>query len=269
MKRVSAKHTQRRKGTSMRHVLLADSLKSSLVMTSEIFKDHIRECAIHIVGNGKECVEFLENRTPDMVVVDFDLPDTDGVMLSKLLRKSYKGPIIITAYPHRIVDEAIQKELFAYNDSCHWIKKPVRMEDFSEVIDQFLLGKRRVHKRFPAEFKAYVVGRSGGRGKRTPKLFGKTVDISMGGVKVKSKEVIVLKEKEPLTVTLSVLGSDESEPHLLKVKGHLAWKSKDGFEAGVCFNKLSESQRNFIEEVIKDQTPVEEQVQCLQVCQAS
>lgn len=253
----------------MRHVLLADSLKSSLVMTSEIFKDHIRDCAIHIVSTGRECVEFLSDNTPDMIVVDFDLPDTDGVMLSKLLRKSYKGPVIITAYPHKIVEEAINKELFAYNDSCHWVKKPVRMEDFCEVINQFLLGNRRISKRFSAEFKAYVVGRSSGRGRRTPKIYGHTVDVGLGGVKVKSEESIDLKAGDPLTVSLSAVEAEPSAPPLLKIKGHLAWKNDASQLAGICFHKLSETQRSFIEEVIKDQPAVQERIQCLELCHAS
>lgn len=253
----------------MHHVLLADNLKSSLVMTSEIFKDHIRECAIHIVGSGKECVEYLSDHTPDMVVVDFDLPDTDGVMLSKLLRKSYNGPVIITAYPHKIVDEAIQKELYAYNDSYHWVKKPVRMEAFSEVIDQFLLGNRRVSKRFEVDYIAHIVERSGERGKRSLKADGRAQDISIGGVKIHCEGGIPMETGHGVTLSLAAPGGDPIENPCLKVRARWAWKDDQGLFGGLCFVKLTEGQRAFIEDVIKGQSAIEDQIECLEMRLAS
>lgn len=265
----------------MRHVLLADTLKSSLVMTSEIFKDRVKDCAIHIVGTGEECVQFLKERTPDMIVVDFDLPDTDGVMLSKYLRKHYQGPVIITAYPHRIVDEAIEKELFPYNDSCHWIKKPVRMEEFGDVIDHFLIGNRRIEKRFLSEYDVHLTGKSAGRGKRTPKVDGTTLDVSLGGCKVHSKNAISLAEGDEITAVLSIPNLDISKQKIsrkssrnsenietisLKFKAHIAWKNQTQKIVGVCFQKMSENQKSILEDLIKDQKVLPDHLESFDLC---
>ncbi|MCY4443194.1 MAG: response regulator [Proteobacteria bacterium] len=267
---------KKRCGDRMHHVLVADTLKSSLVMTSEIFKDRIKDCAIHIVGNGRECVDFLDSRTPDMIVVDFDLPDTDGVMLSKLLRKRYRGPVIITAFPDHVVDAAIQKELYAYSDSCEWVKKPVRMEDFGSVIDQFLLGNRRVTKRFYADFPAYAVGQSEGRGKRAPKGDVHVVDMSLCGFKLSFASPFALPVGKELMIsfdlTLPEKGSPKSSSALsqsFKIKGSLAWKSKDKLFAGMCFHKLSEHQREFFENYMKYLTVIPNDPTFLDHCSAA
>ena len=54
----------------MTAILIADTFKSSIVMTSEIFKDKILGVSIDIVQTGQECLEKLENQDFDMIVID-------------------------------------------------------------------------------------------------------------------------------------------------------------------------------------------------------
>ncbi|ADK15258.1 Transcriptional regulatory protein YycF [Clostridium ljungdahlii DSM 13528] len=45
--------------------------------------------------NGKEAFEILENREPDLVILDLMLPDTSGLNICKNIRTKYKYPIIM------------------------------------------------------------------------------------------------------------------------------------------------------------------------------
>lgn len=235
----------------MAKVLIVDHLKSSLVMTSEIFKDKISGCSVDIVKSGIDCVEYLKENRPDMIVADFDLPDTDGVMLSKTIRKIFDGPIVITAYPDPVVEKAIQKELFVYNDSCAWVKKPIRFDEMAKKIDQFLLGNRRLVKRFNADFETQLVGKGEGRGKRAPKVQGKVLDIGVGGFRISSDNSIKMKKGDEVTVTLDfprvVLDNEELKPAPVKLRATIAWIGKCKNRAGVEFIKLSETQRKVME----------------------
>ena len=51
--------------------------------------------------NGKECIEAVKNKKADIVVLDFMLPDIDGVGVLKQIRKINKNiPVIMfTAHP--------------------------------------------------------------------------------------------------------------------------------------------------------------------------
>ena len=98
-------------------ILIADSCKPSVVMSSEVFKDKLPGSVVHVAGTGKECLELLVQVKPDMCVVDFDLPDADGVTLITAMRKLYKGPILLTAFPDKIVKDAVDADLFAFNDA--------------------------------------------------------------------------------------------------------------------------------------------------------
>lgn len=235
----------------MTKVLIVDHLKSSTVMTSEIFKDKVSGCLVDIMKSGANCIEYLNDNCPDMIVVDFDLPDTDGVMLSKALRKLYSGPVVITAFPDDIVRHAIEKELFVYNDSCAWVKKPAKFEDLSKIIDQFLLGNRRLVKRFNADFDARIIGKGEGRGKRAPKVFGSVLDIGVGGLRISSEESIQMRRGDEVTVTFdlprSVLDDEEVKPAPMKIKSMIAWVGKCKSKAGVEFGRVSETQRRIVE----------------------
>jgi CheY-like chemotaxis protein len=213
-------------------ILIADACKPSLVMSSEVFKDKIAGATILVAANGRQCLEVLANSKPDMCVVDFDLPDVDGVTLIAAMRKTYSGPILLTAYPDKIVEQAVNTELFAYNDSGAWIPKPVKFDALSEKIDRFLLDKLRLGKRFDLEIQTLLIGKGAGRGKRAPKVSGKILNISLGGACIEVDEPAKMKGGEEMTVTFTIpadptaLRTVKVAPAPKKAEGKLAAAAK-------------------------------------------
>ncbi len=189
-------------------VHIIDSSKPSLVMTSEVFKDKIPGSLVSFSLTAKDGLTHLQAKQtkdlPDALVVDFNLPDADGVMLIKELRKFYKGPIFMTAYPDKIVDMAVQEELFHYHDACCWVPKPVRYEALEARIEQFVVNRHRLGKRFDVDFPSLLVGKGEGRGKRAPKYDGKLVNISMGGLCISFTDAAKMKLNDEFTVTMGV-----------------------------------------------------------------
>lgn len=187
---------------------IIDSSKPSLVMTSEIFKDKIPGAIVSFSLTAKDGIAYLQAKAdkaaPDLVVVDFDLPDADGVSLIRELRKCYKGPIFLTAFPTDIVKQAVAEELFHYNDSCQWVAKPVRSDDLDRRIEQFIFNRYRLGRRFPVEFTTLLVGKGEGRGKRAPKFDGKVINLSVGGACVSLEGAAKLKNGDEFLVTMAV-----------------------------------------------------------------
>lgn len=229
--------------------LIADSCKPSLVMTSEIFKDRNPGSVILIAKSGSETLEILENNQPDLCVIDFDLPDVDGASLITAIRKSYSGPIFLTAYKDMVVDKAIEDLLFTYNDASVVIKKPIAKEVINEKLTKFLTEHHRIDKRFNSEMDTLLVGKASGRGKRAPKVEGMMVNISLGGACIKVDSLKSLSKEDEFTLTLSIPQikgrKNPVEDVLLtetKVKGTIAWQNKSG-HIGVKFAKLTEIQK--------------------------
>jgi CheY-like chemotaxis protein len=255
----------------MTKILIADHYKPSLVMTSEIFKDKMPGVIVDVASTGQACLDLLETSSYDMVVVDFDLPDADGISLVHHIRRSYHGPVLLTAYPDKIVYEAVSNELFAYNDVSGWLKKPVKFDDLVEKIERFLVKRYRTTKRFETDLETMLIGKGEGRGKRSPKAAGSITTLSVVGARIELNSSLKMKigdeitiafdlpeEVEPSKVAGKHLQSEQlskSRPTLKskpsKIKAKIAWTNKGKTEAGVQFDKLSDIQRKTLEDFLK------------------
>jgi DNA-binding NarL/FixJ family response regulator len=45
--------------------------------------------------NASEATEIIEARTPDIILLDINLPDTNGVELLRIIKEKYPGIIVI------------------------------------------------------------------------------------------------------------------------------------------------------------------------------
>jgi CheY-like chemotaxis protein len=253
-------------------------------MSSEVFKDKVAGATILVATSGRQCLELLAGSKPDMCVVDFDLPDSDGVTLIHAMRRTYKGPILLTAYPDRIVEEAVKSDLFAFNDAGAWIPKPVKFDVLSDKIDQFLLDKHRLGRRFDLRLDTMIIGKGAGRGKRAPKATGAIVNLSLGGACIELDEPMRMKGGEEMMVALA-LPSDEAPAPAKKtaakaatakarqtagarkdkekekekakeipearIKCTVAWVDKKCTKAGIQFSRLTDVQRKGLEELLR------------------
>ena len=255
-------------------VLIIDACKPSLVMSSEIFKDKITGCEIIIAGSGREALEALEARKPNMCVVDFDLPDVDGVTLIQAMRRTFSGPILLTAYPDAVVEQAVLDDLFAFNDAGGWIAKPVKFDDLSIKIDRFLVDKYRLGKRFDFDLSTQLIGKGAGRGKRAPKASGKIINLSLGGACVAIDGPMAVTGGDEITVTLTLPsaagtkavrtkqaksttspanGGSSKLGSEAKIKCSVAWFDKKNSQAGIAFSRLSEVQKRGLEQLLRNQ----------------
>lgn len=252
----------------MTTILIADCLKPSVVMTSEIFKDRIPGVIVRIAESGKETLEKLVEVDPDMLVVDFDLPDVDGPSLYEALRKVYEGPILMTAFPDSVVKEAVEANLFFCEDASSWLRKPLKQDDLIAAIDQFLVNNHRTERRFVARgVSAQLIAKAAGRGKRAPKVNGEIVNISMGGVCVAIEGAFKVKKNQELSLAVQfptkILPPEKKDPkkaktksksktvarkkvstptYEVKFKATVAW-TEGPARLGLTFQKLSDVQK--------------------------
>ncbi len=270
----------------MTKVLIADSSKPSLVMSSEVFKDKIPGAVVLVATTGRDMLELVAVESPDICLVDFDLPDVDGATLIVALRKIYSGPILMTAFPTAIVGEAVSALLFHYNDASAWIPKPVRFEVLSEKIDSFLIYKRRLGRRFDMGLESTLIAKASGRGKRAPKTTARLTNLSLGGACVKLDAPMKFPKAQEITLSIMIpadgkttvvprivaaskaaaktkaakkappkRGASAAKPAKIKVteqkfRAQVAWVANEG-EVGLRFTKLSVSQRRDLENYLR------------------
>ncbi len=141
----------------MKKILIADASKASLVMTSEVFKDHYPGVQVLVARSSAEAIDLAKmNEGIDAFVIDFDLPDLDGAQTAAKLKKLFSIPVLITAFDTVEVTNAIESGLKQYPDCQSWLKKPVNPEVVIAVTQRFCDGKIRTQKRIACHLPVFA-----------------------------------------------------------------------------------------------------------------
>jgi CheY-like chemotaxis protein len=97
---------------------------------------------VTVVGNGREAVERLPGQPFDLVLMDVQMPEMDGVRATKLIRQREKavgGHIPIVAVTANAIQSERQRCLAAGMDD--YLPKPIRAAELFALIDR-LVGSR-------------------------------------------------------------------------------------------------------------------------------
>lgn len=102
-------------------------------MVADFLTPHGFEVAIE--SRGDRAVERIGEESPDVVILDVNLPGLDGFSVCRAVRASFKGPILILTARGEEVDEVVGLEVGADD----YIAKPAR--------PRALLARLRAHLR--------------------------------------------------------------------------------------------------------------------------
>ena len=69
----------------MDYILIADDELMNLEMLEIMLKD---DYEIKCVENGIECIKSIDERIPDLLLLDFSMPEMDGIEVCKRLRNN-------------------------------------------------------------------------------------------------------------------------------------------------------------------------------------
>jgi CheY-like chemotaxis protein len=88
--------------------------------------------------NGREALDLLESRQPDLIILDMIMPVMDGEEFFIKLRteKRLRIPVIIAS-----VNEKISPKLFELGGIQKTLKKPFTVDTLLKHIDEALAGK--------------------------------------------------------------------------------------------------------------------------------
>ncbi|MBN1385199.1 MAG: response regulator [Elusimicrobia bacterium] len=103
---------------------------------SQIFKEELEDSGydVNIMNTGSAAVDFMKNTKLDLVILDINLPDINGVKLLQHIKQEYpKLPVIMcTAYER--FEEYYQRFVDGNSEFYSYLTKPVTLEKLiSEV----------------------------------------------------------------------------------------------------------------------------------------
>jgi CheY-like chemotaxis protein len=121
--------------------MLARSTLSILLAEDDPINRKIALITLHKLGyyadtatNGQEVLQAMEVRSYDLVLMDIQMPEMDGIEATRLIRKRWPhGPkiIVITAF-----DRDLCRERCLDAGADDFLNKPVRMEELGAAIER-------------------------------------------------------------------------------------------------------------------------------------
>jgi len=225
-------------------VLLVDDVRLFLRLEETFFRR--TGCDILTAESGNEAIDIAQNQQPDLILLDYIMPDMMGDQVTKRLKgddKTRAIPIMIVSTSASAKD--IEKCFSAGAEE--YVTKPINANEVLSKAADLLNIPQRVHYRVAVTFK--VEGEAEGR-----TFMGSSINISQGGVLVDCKESVPLQSL--VSLYLPIL-RDRSP---LQFKGQVVRSEKDATSSshllGIQFTEASPEQKRALVEFMKGRKPI-------------
>lgn len=114
-------------------VLITDDAAFTRRMLRKAFKD--TEHVVLEASNGKECLEMLDNHSPDCLILDLLMPELDGFgVLEALKQQGSKIPVIVLSAD---IQDSVRQQCLDLG-AAMMLKKPPKGPQILEAIEQVL-----------------------------------------------------------------------------------------------------------------------------------
>ena len=118
--------------SSKKVLVVEDNQVNQLIIKRMLAK---YQADVELVDNGKSATEIAEDMSPDLVLMDIQLPVMDGVTAVKILREQgFKAPIV--ALTANVMKEDVENYL--NNGFDGYLAKPVDKDQFEQALVKFL-----------------------------------------------------------------------------------------------------------------------------------
>lgn len=119
----------------MKRILVVEDNETNMYLVTRILTAHGFE--VIPAKNGKEGVEMAKKEKPDLILMDIQLPDMDGLQVTKNIRDLEEGKDVhIVALTSYAMAGDRQKALAA--GCTGYIEKPINPETFIDEIKKHL-----------------------------------------------------------------------------------------------------------------------------------
>ncbi|EZH72162.1 hypothetical protein ATO12_24835 [Aquimarina atlantica] len=106
------------------HVLLVEDSETNILVSKQILK--YLGCTADVAKNGRQAVDIFKEDTYDLILMDINLPELDGVQTCDIIRKNYKKvPPVIALTSNALPGDA---ERFIAKGLDDYITKPFTTE---------------------------------------------------------------------------------------------------------------------------------------------
>jgi CheY-like chemotaxis protein len=95
-----------------------------------------------VAGNGRQALETLERQAFDLILMDVQMPEMDGLEATRMIRQQlYRQPVVIALTANAMRGDREDCLAAGMND---YICKPVRLEELMRLLEKWGLERRKI-----------------------------------------------------------------------------------------------------------------------------
>jgi two-component system nitrogen regulation response regulator NtrX len=117
--------------------------------------------SVETVSSGEECLEFVQTKPVDLILLDVWLPGMDGMETLRRLRETEPSPMVVMISGHANIESAVRATKLGAFD---FVEKPLSLEKIGLVVKNALeylrLGEENRRLRAELEQRYEVIGQS-------------------------------------------------------------------------------------------------------------
>lgn len=214
-------------------LLIVDDMKSFLNLEQTFLRR--AECKIYTATTGLEAIKVAELIHPDLILLDIEMPELNGIEATRILQNNKK----LKDIPIIIVSSTTRKEEALKAGAKEFLKKPVDENTFITTILKYVTMKIRKDERINLKTPCNFVF-EGSQHK------GETKDVSVSGIFLETDIPLEIGNHLEISFTIPLDGNRKE----IKSDAIVVRKAQNGY--GLGFFEISEGARIFLEEFVKN-----------------
>lgn len=229
-------------------VLLVDDVQLFLKLEETFFRR--AGCKVLTAGSGKECIKLVREKMPDLVLLDYLMPDMKGDLVCQELKADPNTrdiPVIIVSTSSKNEDIDL-----CFKAGCNdYLTKPIQPEIVLARAATLLAIPHREHRRLPVNFRM--------EGEAPPLTFtGFSRNLSLSGISVEAEQSLDTGTR--LRIWLPIL----EDHNLLEMVGEIVRSELDKkrvkYVYGIKFLEISEPAGDALEKFLQKHLPEQEMI---------
>ncbi|MBF0227338.1 MAG: response regulator, partial [Desulfobacterales bacterium] len=123
-------------------IIVAEDVSMNMLLATTIIKQILPNSIILEAKNGKEAFDTAKTKNPDIILMDVQMPEMDGIEATEHIRKlNLVKHVPIIALTAGAVKEEKEKCLKAGMDD--FLSKPISLEDLHKILKKYLFSEKK------------------------------------------------------------------------------------------------------------------------------
>lgn len=118
-------------------ILIIDDSQFVIKALENMLSEHIRHITVKSATKGSDGIRMIEEYAPVVLILDYMMPEMDGLEVFRKLQHRYGGKVPPTIFLTASQDLAIRREIFDLG-AADYLQKPVDVNDLLPRISRFL-----------------------------------------------------------------------------------------------------------------------------------